>query len=52
MLIKVKNSVQFNELIKEHRRQGYNLITLGNKLAELEKGDNKVIIVIKKGDKA
>lgn len=46
MLIKVRNISQFNELITDHRKQGYNLITLGKKLAELEKDGKKVVIAI------
>lgn len=53
MLIKVRNISQFNELITDHRKQGYNLITLGKKLAELEKGGKKVVIaIIRKENKA
>ena len=48
MLIKVRDMIQFQELIKEHREKGYNLITLGKKLAELEKDNQKVVITIKR----
>lgn len=51
MLIKVRDMIQFQELIREHRKQGYNLITLGKKLAELEKDNQKVVIAIKRKEK-
>ena len=51
MLIKVRDMIQFQELIKEHREKGYNLITLGKKLAELEKDNQKVVIAIKRKEK-
>ena len=53
MLIKVKNVSQFNELIKDHRDKGYNLISLGKKLAEMEKDNQKVVIaIVRKGEQA
>ena len=51
MLIKVRDMIQFQELIKEHREKGYNLITYGKKLAELEKDNKKVVITIKRKEK-
>lgn len=51
MLIKVRDMLQFQELIKEHREKGYNLITLGSKLAELEKDNKKVVITIKRKER-
>ena len=35
---------QFNSLIKDYRKEGFMLITYGHFLAELEKGDEFVII--------
>ena len=44
-----------NDLIKDYRSIGYNLITYGNTLAELEKDckeyTDQVVIVLKKGAK-
>lgn len=44
-----------NDLIKDYRSIGYNLITYGNTLAELEKDckeyTDHVVIVLKKGAK-
>ena len=51
MLIKVRDMMQFQELIREHRKQGYNIITLGTKLAELEKDNKIVVITIKRKEK-
>ena len=42
--ITATNKRQFNKLIKEYRENGFFLITLGNKLAELEKGNEMVVI--------
>lgn len=42
--IKANNKKHFEELIKAYRAQGFNLITLGKKLAELENG-NQIIII-------
>jgi hypothetical protein len=42
--IKVENKRQFNKLVKEYRNNGYFLITFGNTLAELEKGNELVVI--------
>ena len=44
MTIKVKGKKQFENTIKEYRANGYNIITFGCKLAELEKGDEIVVI--------
>lgn len=35
---------QFNSLIKDYREDGYMIITYGYFLAELEKGDDFIII--------
>ncbi len=44
MTIKVRGKKQFENTIKEYRAKGYNIITFGNKLAELEK-DNEIIVI-------
>lgn len=40
----VGNKREFNKTIKEYRNNGYFLITLGNRIAELEKGNELVVI--------
>lgn len=40
----VKNKREWNRKIKEYRNNGYFLITLGNRIAELEKGNELVVI--------
>lgn len=42
--VTVKNKREFTKMIKEYRNNGYFLITLGNRLAELEKGNELVVI--------
>lgn len=42
--IKAENKRQWNKLIKEYRNKGYMLITYWNTLAELEKGNQIVVI--------
>lgn len=42
--IKVENKRQLNKLVKEYRNNGYFLITYSNALAELEKGNDLVVI--------
>jgi hypothetical protein len=42
--MKVKNREQFIRVIKAYRAKGYNIITLGKRLAELEK-DNEIITI-------
>lgn len=42
--IKVKNKKQLNKLVKEYRSNGYFLITYGYTLAELEKGNELIVI--------
>ena len=44
MTITTKSKKEYEATIKEYRANGYNLITLGNKIAEVEK-DNKVITI-------
>lgn len=40
----VKNRREWIAKIKEYRNNGYFLITFGNRLAELEKGNELVVI--------
>lgn len=47
MTIKAKNKKQLQELVKEYRAQGYNIITFGYTLCELEKGEHIVVIEVK-----
>ena len=49
--IKANNKKHFEELIKAYRAQGFSLITYGKKLAELENG-NQIIIIERSGGKA
>ncbi len=42
--IKVENRRQLNKLVKEYRNNGYMIITYGYTLAELEKGNELIII--------
>lgn len=44
MTITVKTKKDFENKIKEYRIKGYNLITLSNKIAELE-NENEIIII-------
>ena len=46
MKITAKNKKQFNEMIHSYREQGFNIVTFGKKLAELEREDEFVIIEI------
>lgn len=38
------NKEHFDSLIRDYRKEGYMLITYGNRLAELEKEDSFIII--------
>jgi hypothetical protein len=40
------NKRHFESLIRDYRRDGWMLITYGNRLAELEKGDNMIVLTI------
>lgn len=42
--IKVENKRQWKKLISEYRENGYFIITYGYTLAELEKGNELVVI--------
>lgn len=42
--ITAANKKHFNSLIKDYREAGFMLITLGNRLAELESDDAFIII--------
>lgn len=42
--IKVENRRQLNKMVKEYRNNGYMIITYGYTLAELEKGNELVVI--------
>ena len=42
--IKTNSKKEFEATIKKYRENGYNLITLGNKIAEVEK-NNKVVVI-------
>lgn len=44
--IKAKNRKEFEALKVEYRNAGYNFITFGKRIAELEKMDGSEIIVI------
>ena len=44
MTITVKTKKDFENKIKEYRNKGFNLITLSNKIAELE-NENEIIII-------
>lgn len=44
MTIRTNSKKTFEETIKAYRAKGYNIITLGRKMAEMEK-DNEVIII-------
>ena len=44
--IKASNKKQLINLAKTYRRNGYFLVTLGNTLAELEKGNELVVITL------
>lgn len=43
----VKNKKELNALTKDFREIGYNIITFGNKVRELEKGEHIVVIEVK-----
>ena len=40
----VLTSRELNSLTKEYRNQGYNIVTFGKDVRELEKGDSFVVI--------
>lgn len=42
--ITAANKEHFDSLIRDYRKDGYMLITYGNRLAELEKEDSFIII--------
>ena len=42
--ITVANKRQLNKMVKEYRNNGYMIITFGNTLVELEKGNEMVVI--------
>ena len=42
--ITVSNKRQLNKMVKEYRNDGYMIITFGNTLVELEKGNELVVI--------
>jgi hypothetical protein len=42
--IKVRGKKKFESTIKEYRAKGYNIITFGYELVELEKDDEIVVI--------
>lgn len=44
--IKVENKRQLNKMVKEYRNNGYMIITYGYTLAELEKGNELIVIEI------
>jgi hypothetical protein len=44
MTIKVRNKKEFREKIAEYRRAGWMLITFVERLAELEK-DNEIVVI-------
>jgi hypothetical protein len=44
MTITVKNKKEFDQTVMELRRQGYNIITFGKMFAEMEKGNNLIVI--------
>lgn len=44
MRISVKNKKEFEQKIKEFRSQGYNIITFSKMFAEMEKGNNLIVI--------
>lgn len=43
----VKDKKELNQLTKDFRGIGYNIITFGNKVRELEKGEHIVVIEVK-----
>lgn len=45
---RVQNTSIMNQLTKDFRSMGYNIITFGEKVRELEKGDHTVIITREK----
>lgn len=47
--IEVKTHKQFVDEIKSRRRAGFNIVTLGGVLCELEKNNTFIIIEVKKG---
>ena len=44
MKITVKTKKEFESKIKEYRNNGFNLITLGKRIAELER-NNEIIVI-------
>ena len=45
---RVQNTSIMNQLTKDFRSMGYNIITFGEKVRELEKGNHTVIITKEK----
>ena len=46
MTIKAKNKNNLKEIVKEYRNKGYNIITFGYTLCEMEKGNEIIIIKV------
>lgn len=42
---RVKTTKELNSLTKDFRNIGYNIITFGNDIRELEKGSHMVVII-------
>lgn len=45
---RVKTTKELNSLTKDFRNIGYNIITFGNDIRELEKGSHMVVIIKEK----
>lgn len=45
---RVKTTKELNSLTKDFRKIGYNIITFGNDIRELEKGSHTVVIIKEK----
>lgn len=46
MTIKAKSKKNLQEIVKEYRAKGYNLITFTYTLCELERGDEIIVIKV------
>lgn len=44
MILQCKNKKEFNATVKKYRSDGFNIISFWKDFAELEKGDNMIII--------